>query len=160
MARDDGNGWVQCRCGRPHWGRHGAAGLLLVRTAPDTRRHEVLLQLRAGWTHEGGTWGIPGGAVDSHESAQDGALREAFEEAGVRSGEVEVLASTVSTDHHDWRYVVVVARSGTEARPHAANAESVEVRWVDLEAVHALDLHPGLAATWTTLRDLVRDVAT
>ena len=62
MAARDGDGWIECRCGSRHWGIHGAAGLLLVRSG------KILLQLRAPWVHNGGTWGIPGGARDSHES--------------------------------------------------------------------------------------------
>ena len=67
----DGNGWVVCALGHRHWGRFGAAGLLLT----DGRR--VLLQHRAAWTHEGDTWAVPGGARDSHEDPITAALREA-----------------------------------------------------------------------------------
>ena len=73
----DGNGWVDCGCGARHWGRHGAAGLFLV-----VDEH-VLLQLRPKWAHEGGSWAIPGGARDSHESVVATALREAQEEAAI-----------------------------------------------------------------------------
>jgi ADP-ribose pyrophosphatase YjhB (NUDIX family) len=36
----------------------GAAGVLVWNRTTDS----VLLQLRAEWSHHGGTWGIPGGA--------------------------------------------------------------------------------------------------
>jgi hypothetical protein len=65
MGLRDGDGWVFCNCGYRHWGLHGAAGLLMVRF--DMGEPHVLLQLRAAWTHGGGTWAIPGGALDSHE---------------------------------------------------------------------------------------------
>src|SRR5699024_921735 len=84
--RRPGDGWVECRCGQRHWGRNGAAGLLLWRpsgldnrgTAPpaapdgwvaDPADYAVVLQHRALWSHHGGTWGMPGGAVDPGESA-------------------------------------------------------------------------------------------
>jgi 8-oxo-dGTP diphosphatase len=153
VASGDGNGWVACRCGDRHWGRHGAAGLLLWRGRGDDP--EVLLQLRAGWTHQGGTWGIPGGATDSHETPREAALREAFEESGVRAQDVRVQHDLVTTDHGDWRYVVVVAAATGSARPHAANAESDRVEWVAVDAVAALDLHPGLAGSWPVLRGLL-----
>ena len=47
MAHKDGDGWVDCVCGNRHWGKHGAAGLLLVRD------RKVLLQHRAPWVHDG-----------------------------------------------------------------------------------------------------------
>jgi 8-oxo-dGTP pyrophosphatase MutT (NUDIX family) len=76
MGLRDGDGWVRCDCGGHHWGLHGAAGLLLVRR--DTPEPHVLLQLRAEWTHGGGTWALPGGALDSHEDSIAAAKREAF----------------------------------------------------------------------------------
>ena len=78
MASRDGNGWVRCELGHRHWGRFGAAGLLAFVTGGP-----VLLQRRTWWSHHGGTWGLPGGARDSHESALGAALREAAEECGV-----------------------------------------------------------------------------
>jgi len=29
MASRDGDGWIECTCGSKHWGKFGAAGLLL-----------------------------------------------------------------------------------------------------------------------------------
>jgi len=147
VAEGDGNGWVQCRCGHRHWGRYGAAGLLLVRStgAADA---EVLLQLRASWTHLGGTWALPGGAADSHESARTAALREALEETGVRPDQVAVLGEVVGTDHASWRYTVVIAEALSTAHPRAANTESDEVRWVAVDEVAGLPLHPGFAQSW------------
>src|SRR5438093_12474163 len=81
MTQGDGNGWVGCDQDHRHWGKHGAAGLLIW--APDSSgRPLVLLIRRAGWSHHGGTWGPPGGARDSHESPAEAAVREAAEECG------------------------------------------------------------------------------
>jgi len=53
MAARDGDGWVECACGNKHWGLNGAAGIMIL------RGHEILLQHRAPWVHNGDTWGIP-----------------------------------------------------------------------------------------------------
>ena len=151
MALHDGNGWVPCRCGHRHWGLHGAAGLALVRTGR-TGEAELLLQLRSAWTHLGGTWGLPGGARDSHEDAVAGALREAREEVGVDPQELTVTGSTVGTDHGDWRYDYVLALAHPCLTARVVNDESDEVRWVPRDEVGALPLHPALAATWPGLR--------
>ena len=71
MAAKDGDGWIECRCGGKHWGLNGAAGLLLIRD------RKVMMQHRSPWVHNGDTWGLPGGARDSHESIQEAAIREA-----------------------------------------------------------------------------------
>ncbi|MFZ5849972.1 MAG: NUDIX hydrolase [Actinomycetota bacterium] len=157
MGTGDGNGWVECRCGQRHWGRFGAAGLLLLRAGDDSCL-EVLLQLRAEWTHQGGTWGLPGGARDSHEKPADSALREAWEETGVPPEAVDVLSTHVSADHGDWRYTVVIGRPRRLVDPRAANAESSAVRWVPDHEVPALPLHPGLARSWPDLSAAARRV--
>ena len=113
---------------------------------------ELLLQLRSAWTHLGGTWGVPGGARDSHEDPVEAALREAHEEVGVDPAAVRVTGSTVGTDHGDWRYVYVIARADRTTAARVVNDESDEVRWVALDAVGDLPLHPALAASWPDLR--------
>ena len=88
-VRDPGDAWVYGPEGEKFWGRFGAAGLLVVHDG------SVLLQLRVGWSHFGGTWGLPGGALKEGEAADAGALREAHEEAGVPPEELTVLFTSV-----------------------------------------------------------------
>lgn len=160
MGTADGNGWVACRCGSRHWGLHGAAGLLLHRDAPGvTRPGQVLLQLRAPWVHHGGTWAAPGGAIDSHESPIEGALREAEEEAGIGVHQVRVRAVLLSADHGDWRYHLVLGSPVGLVRPAASNHEASAVRWVPVAQVADLDLHPGFAAAWPAVADAVRGLS-
>ena len=149
MAFRDGDGWVLCACGHRHWGIFGAAGLLLVRR--DTDSPHVLLQLRAAWTHGGGTWALPGGALDSHEDAVAAARREALEEAGIDGSRI-VVRDIFSDDHGSWRYDTVIAHCDDDAGAHAANAESEDLRWVKLDEVEHFPLHGGLAAAWPQLR--------
>ncbi|MEO7261541.1 MAG: NUDIX hydrolase [Jatrophihabitantaceae bacterium] len=142
-----GDGWTTCAAGHRHWGLFGAAGLLLVGDG------QVILQHRAPWTHQGDTWGIPGGARDSHEDAVTAALREAGEEAHLTAADVELIGVYVD-DHHGWSYTTVVARATRAVRPYAANAESVAVRWHSIAEVAGLRLHPGFASAWTRLQDV------
>ena len=44
--------------------------------------------------HNGDTWGIPGGARDSHESALEAALRESNEEIGIDGKYVTAVSYT------------------------------------------------------------------
>jgi 8-oxo-dGTP diphosphatase len=143
----DGNGWARCELGHRHWGRYGAAGLMLVRTRAG--HDEVLLQHRAAWTSDGNTWGIPGGARDSHETPVQAALREAAEEAGVVADDVEVTGLW-HDDHDGWEYVTVVATALADITVQG-NAESAELRWVRLAAVDELPLHTGFGRSWPTL---------
>jgi 8-oxo-dGTP pyrophosphatase MutT (NUDIX family) len=143
----DGDGWRRCAQGHDHWGVYGAAGLLLVAPGPT-----VLLQHRAVWSHHGGTWGLPGGARGSRESAVQAALREAAEETGLDVAALEVVDELLD-DHGEWSYTTVVATAGAELPVHALNAESADVQWLPVHSVDDLLLHPGFASTWPALRE-------
>lgn len=150
LRHGPGDAWVQCRCGLRHWGLFGAAGLLLVRRSPAGEATAVVLQHRAAWSDQGGTWALPGGALQPGESAVDGALREAHEEAGVPPESVGVRGEHL-LDHVDWRYTTVIADELVRVDPIATDAESDEVRWVPLDEVTARPLHPAFAAAWPEL---------
>jgi 8-oxo-dGTP diphosphatase len=160
-AAESPNVWVDCACGERHWGRYGAAGLLLVhRSAPGTASEgpaEVLLQLRAGWTHHGGTWALPGGARGADESAEQAALREAFEEAGLRPDGVHVRDLVVD-DHGTWSYTYVLAVIATRPELTPADAETEDLAWVPVGEVAAYPLHPHFAAEWPALRRRVAEL--
>jgi 8-oxo-dGTP diphosphatase len=142
----DGNGWVVCWRGHRHWGRFGAAGILI------TDGTGVILQHRAPWTHEGDTWALPGGARDSHENPITAALREAVEETTLDPSRVLPFDEWVD-EHGGWSYTTVLARCPQAISVAPSNAESVAVRWWALDEVASLRLHAGFAAAWPHLRD-------
>jgi len=144
----DGDGWLECAQGHRHWGRFGAAGLLAVAPGP-----YVLLQHRAPWSHGGDTWGVPGGARTSTETAEQAARRETVEETGLDLADLEVHAEHV-LDHGTWTYTTFV---GTlpERRPVVPERESLDLRWVAVDEVDLLPLHTAFAASWPGLRRLL-----
>jgi 8-oxo-dGTP pyrophosphatase MutT (NUDIX family) len=145
---NDGNGWVHCAQGHRHWGRFGAAGLLVTDGAA------VLLQHRAAWTHEGDTWAVPGGARDSHETPITAALREAAEEAALDPRVVEPFGEW-RDDHGGWAYTTILARASRSLQLAPANAESTAIRWWAIKDVDGLPLHHGFATAWPQLRRLI-----
>ena len=144
--RDPGDAWVEGPDGERYWGRFGAAGLLVWH-----RSLGVLMQYRVAWSHFGSTWGLPGGARKQGESAVDGALREAAEEATVPP-EVLRITHTSVLDLGFWSYTTVIAEAREAFEPVIADVESAELRWVAVAEVDALPLHPGFAAAWPELR--------
>jgi 8-oxo-dGTP pyrophosphatase MutT (NUDIX family) len=148
--RDPGDAWVFGPNGEKFWGLFGAAGLLVWH-----RGSGILLQHRVGWSHFGGTWGLPGGARNEGESAVDGALREANEEAGVPPELVTELFTSV-LDLGYWSYTTVVVEASQVFEPVIGDAESEELRWVPVDEVDSLPLHPGFAASWAELRSRLR----
>lgn len=153
VVRLAGDGWVTCQCGARHWGRLGAAGLLLL-SDTDDGEPAALLQHRALWSHHGGTWGIPGGALAPGESPVGGAIREAGEEAGVPESDVRAWAS-LAVVHPDWAYTTVVGETARPFVPQATDAESLEVAWVPLAAVPHRTLLPAFADAWPRLLPLI-----
>jgi 8-oxo-dGTP diphosphatase len=151
-----GDGFMRCGDGQVRWGRFGAAGALFVVREPDGP--VVLLQERSSLAHEGGTWSIPGGALDEGEPPFDGALRESNEEVGSPSGPVRVLGSYVFAPADDWTYTTVVgevaARFGS-----SLNFETAAIDWVRPDDVDKRPLHAGFAAAWPHLRAIVDSAA-
>lgn len=148
MATRDGDGWVQCRCGGKHWGLNGAAGLLLIRGG------KIMMQHRAPWVHNGDTWGLPGGARDSHESVEEAAIRECVEETGINPEHVEVI-ELFTDDHKDWRYDTVIAIAHGNLETAIWNKETHDIGWFELGEIEKLDLHPSFAKSWPTLQSVV-----
>lgn len=147
--RDPGDAWVEGPNGTKYWGRFGAAGLLLL-----DRSKGILLQHRAGWSHFGGTWGLPGGAIKQGETPIAGALREAREEAGVSSSAVRILDTSVF-ELGFWRYTTVIAETRESFDAVIGDAESEALTWVPEGDVESLPLHPGFAAAWPQLREIL-----
>lgn len=148
--RDPGDAWVEGPDGRKYWGTFGAAGLLIMH--PDSG---VLLQLRAEWSHQGGTWGIPGGALRQGEDALQAAIRESQEEAGIPDGAPRVVGTSVF-DLGFWSYTTVLAVADDYFEPVITDQESVALEWVALDEVDHRDLHSGFAASWPALRERLR----
>ncbi|WEV69131.1 Maf family protein [Bifidobacterium sp. ESL0775] len=145
-----GDGWVQCACGRRHWGLNGAAGVLLARRSEETGAvTDVVMQHRAMWSAEGGTWGIPGGALADGESPIEGALRESYEEANITPEDIEVVG-THREEHGPWAYTTVFAfeKPGREVNPHPNDDESMEIAWIPIEEVPKRKLLTAMNADW------------
>jgi 8-oxo-dGTP pyrophosphatase MutT (NUDIX family) len=148
-ARDPGDAWVVAPDGNRYWGRFGAAGLLAI----DPSRG-VLLQHRISWSHFGDTWALPGGARHEGESATDGALREAAEEAGVPDAAIRPRFLSI-LDLGYWSYTTLVGDVVSPFEPEITDPESRELAWVPATEVSRRPLHPGFADSWPALESLL-----
>ena len=145
--RDPGDAWVEGPDGTKYWGRFGAAGLLVLHPP-----RGVLLQLRAEWSHSGGTWGIPGGALKQGETAVHAAFRESHEEAAVPRDQVRVLDTSV-LDLGFWSYTTVLGVADNYFEPVAMDLESAALEWVPMNDVLGRYLHPSFGRAWPGLLD-------
>lgn len=124
-----GDGWAVGVDGTRRWGTLGAAGLFLTTRENDTTL--LLVQHRANWTNFGGTWGIPGGAVEPGESVVEAALRETQEETGVEPADVRVSDHLV-TARAELSHVLVRVPLAPEDMVLAAPVTAAAERGVSL----------------------------
>ncbi|NEG70462.1 Maf family protein [Bifidobacterium choloepi] len=156
-----GDGWIDCNCGRRHWGTNGASGVLLARRDPVSGDvTDVVMQHRAIWSAEGGTWGIPGGATADGENAIEGALREAYEEANITPQDIEVVGS-YREDHGNWAYTTVFAfeKPGHEVHPKPNDDESEDIEWVPIDEVPDRKLLTAMKTDWPKFARRLRELA-
>ena len=159
-VRQPGDGWVDCACGRKHWGLNGASGVLLARRDEAGEVTHVVMQHRAAWSAEGGTWGIPGGATADGESTIEGALRESFEEANVTPEDIEVVGA-YREEHGPWAYTTVFAfeKPGHTVHPRANDDESMEIEWVPIDEVPNRRLLTAMRTDWPRFEARLRALA-
>ncbi|MDO4792020.1 MAG: NUDIX domain-containing protein [Buchananella hordeovulneris] len=182
MVRHAADGWLDCACGKRHWGLLGAAGLylwreqakpavkqpptpaMLVKPKPHSAQlpHQYLGQLRAPGTHLGSMWGLPGGARDAGESAVSAALRETGEETGLPAGSTRVWGWRKLVHpgpaNQTWSYTTVVAEL---AKPEVADllapqdweSLAIEFVWPGEEDGEVL---PALRSVAAELASMVR----
>lgn len=143
-----GDGFMRCGDGQVRWGVFGAAGVVFVHRS--TNEVAVMLQLRSGFAHEGGTWSCAGGALDAGETPLAGALREAEEEVGRAPTGHHQIGEHVFAPAVDWTYTTVVVEV-PQRFGASMNFETDAVEWVPVEHVECRALHPGFAAAWPHL---------
>ena len=157
-----GDGFVTLADGSRRWGRFGAAGVLVRWGVSDDGDAEAeaspwyFLARRSEWCHQGGTWAIPGGALNQGESPLEGALREFAEEIGVVLGEDDFsVAHLYEDDHGGWSYwTVVIDVIERFAPPAPRNWETAETGWFEHHRVGELELLPPFRATLGRLGSL------
>jgi ADP-ribose pyrophosphatase YjhB (NUDIX family) len=107
----------------------------------------VFVAQRSAHCHEGGTWAIPGGALQRDEEALDGALREFAEEIGVDLDGYEVV-TVHEDDHGGWSYWTIVLEVASPFDlPTRLHWETSATAWVTTEELASLELHPAFRAT-------------
>jgi 8-oxo-dGTP diphosphatase len=135
-----GDGFITLADGTARWGKFGAAGVL-VRCGD---RHFVAQ--RSLHCHNGGTWAVPGGALDLDETPLEGALREFAEEIGIRLSDYDVV-TIFEDDHGGWSYWTIVLEVPEPFEPPAVlHWETAATAWVTAEELLGMELFPAFRA--------------
>jgi ADP-ribose pyrophosphatase YjhB (NUDIX family) len=113
-----------------------------------SHRGRVLLQRRAV-EPRAGFWTFPGGFLEVGETAEAGARRETLDEVGLDVAPVSLVG--VYTRPEAGIVLVAYAAEAPTDAAIAADAESLEVRWFDADAIPWADL--AFETTDAALRD-------
>lgn len=127
-----------------------AAGLLLL--FPLGERPHIVLTVRSDRLgRHGGQVSLPGGVVDSGETIEQAALREAHEEVALSVDDVEVLGALSPLDIpvSGFRLHPVVAATGAQPRLTPSDHEVARILQVPVEEL----LDPARLATVSRTRD-------
>ncbi|UGY15127.1 NUDIX domain-containing protein [Bradyrhizobium septentrionale] len=124
----------------PDAGRHQAAGIAIV--TPDGR---ALFMKRAPGGDHGGEWNFPGGGIDAGETAEEAAIRETLEEAGITLDPAGIRGQVcqIATGRVDFTTFVQRVEEKLAVK---LNDEHTEARWEYLRAPPE-PLHPGVRAS-------------
>ncbi len=145
-----GDRWTICGLDHVHWGANGGAGLLLRRQRSGAEPF-YLLTKRSRLVDEGGTWGIPGGAIRDGESPEPAARRETLEEIG-RLPAYRVNGVEIQGCGGGWQFHLFVADVQEPFDAYSVH-ETDATGWFTTEMMHRLSLHSGLRR-WLENREL------
>ena len=98
-------------------------------------------------------WTTPSGRIEAGESARYAARREAYEEAGVRLEEINLLGASRLSHDDEIRWTSVYVGRVTALEPLPVASESKGVSVVELDAL------PGIYADWNPLFEVLFDTA-
>ena len=101
--------------------------------------------------NQGGTaWSLPKGHIDAGEDALEAAMREIYEESGVRelelvrelgSYERYKIAEDGGDDHREWKRITMFLFRTTQTALRPLDPANPEARWVEKEKVAELLTH-------------------
>jgi len=134
--------WTTCTLGHTHWGVYGGAGLL-IRHLTKQREALYLLEQRSRSVDEGGTWGIPGGAVRRGESPEAAAQRETEEEIrGFPSHGYHVTGVDMQDCGAGWKFHIISVDVDHIFDAYCRR-QTDAVGWFNPAEMWSLTLHPG-----------------
>lgn len=134
--------------GNSYWGKTGA-GILF------TDGKKVLLLKRAETDHKD-TWGMPGGKAEEGESLIATAMRETREECGLEEIPGRRIDNLSQQDgHHKW--TTFIYRISEPFSAITLSNEHSESKWIKLEDLKSLNLHPKFKEQLPAYLDAIRN---
>jgi 8-oxo-dGTP diphosphatase len=127
-----------------------------------TFRDSKVLLVRRAQEPSKGRWSVPGGMVELGETIREAARRELREECGIEvetTEVVDVVDSIVLDESGQVRfhYVVIYLLAQYLNGLDCPSSDALEVRWVALNELGTLDMHPLARRTVQKAFEVCRD---
>ena len=99
---------------------------------------QILLTQRVPQKTSGGKWECSGGCAVSGETSREAAVRELFEETGIRAEEHELIPEWTLTTDSMLRDFYVVVKDVPLSKLHLQSIEVCAAKWVSLERLYEM----------------------
>lgn len=105
--------------------------------------HKLLLLQRAHGKFEPGKWGVPAGKLERHETAEEAAKRELFEETGISSSQIQYINSLYMRKP-EMDYIYHLFKVPLDQMPEVhLSEEHLDYRWVSATDRETMPLMAG-----------------
>lgn len=115
-----------------------------------------MLLVQRGKTFGHGTWALPGGKIESGETAVEAALRELLEETGINA-RLECHVGDFELAGPDVQYVISCWTGHSLSGEAMAQGDVMAVKWLDFRTISTLNLVSGNAEAVMRARQLLTD---
>lgn len=153
--------------GKKLWySRSLACSVIILRHSADYKTVEVLAAKRGvGVEYNRGKWNVPGGFIDFDENARECAIREAWEETGIKLPLDQVHFEHLDSDPHGARQTMAAIHSAvftieeTErwqfTSDHSEPDEVEEIKWIN---INDLDKYEWMGGQISSIKRVVRHI--
>jgi mutator protein MutT len=111
---------------------------IIIHTAIINRGKLLILKRIAG-TYLGNRWDLPGGTLEDGEDPAEGAIRETFEETGLKTNALELFFHYSNVDQNkNKQFITLIFLCEIESNPETVlinPEEHDEFEWVELEDI-------------------------
>lgn len=112
---------------------------------------EILLLLRQDHKPQGGTWGLPGGKIESNEDPNQAVMRELYEETGIQATQPlqPVKVAYIHHDDYDFTYQMYSLALTEKPTIKIDTSSHKEYVWIKISEVGTL---PGIPELDTCIK--------